>query len=243
MTDAVTAPAAAPAAPAPSSSATSALTSAPATAPVADPAAAPAETAPAAAPVAAAPTIESIPLPGKDAKPEEWEAVYTKLGRPATPEEYGLTAPDGADESFVKVVAPLLHKAGLTAAQAKVMNEGWNKMQVDAQAQLAAQAEAAAAAAESKNKAEEAALTQEWGAANTENMEFAKRAVTQFFPKENAGDIIGAIESKIGYAATIKLMHSIGKGLGEHDAAGLGANNAGGVAQKSIGERLYGGQT
>ena len=52
-------------------------------------------------------------------------------------------------------------------------------------------------------------------------------------------DVVTALEDKLGYAETIKLLHSIGKGLAEHDAPGLGQQTGGG--RKSIAEVLYGG--
>ena len=69
-------------------------------------------------------------------------------------------------------------------------------------------------------------------------MHQAKQAVSQFLPKDQAADIIGAIESKVGYANTIKFLQGIGVKLGEHDAAGMGSNNTG-TPQKSLAERLY----
>jgi hypothetical protein len=70
-------------------------------------------------------------------------------------------------------------------------------------------------------------------------MELARRAVRQFIPQAKAGDVISALEERMGYAETIKFMHSIGKGLGEHDAPGLGGSPAAG--KKSAAEILYGG--
>ena len=67
----------------------------------------------------------------------------------------------------------------------------------------------------------------------------SKQAVQQFLPKGKEADVISAIESKLGYKETIKFLHSIGKGLAESDAAGLGSNNAGAPA-KSLAERMYG---
>ena len=98
---------------------------------------------------------------------------------------------------------------------------------------------AAAVAMNSRNVADAAALKNEWGQAHDANMHFAKLAVQQFMPADKAGDVIAAIESKIGYKATIEFLHGIGKGLGEHDAAGMGSNNAGAGATKSLAERLY----
>lgn len=187
-------------------------------------------------------TTESTPaltMPGKDATPEEWSAFYAQVGRPETPEGYELPIPEGESDAFAKQMAPVLHKHGISAEQAKGLAADWNAM-MQAQQEAGVQAETERHAAQkSKNEAESVSLRNEWGQQNDANMHHAKLAVQQFLPKEQAGDIISAIESKVGYAATIKFLHSIGKGLAESDAAGLGENTTG-AAPKSIGERLYG---
>lgn len=178
-------------------------------------------------------------MPGKDAPPEEWAAFYNQIGRPETPDGYEMEVPEGDDGAFAKEVSPLLHEAGITAEQAKVLSRGWNAMRDKAMATIAEAEAAEAAAMHTKNTAEAAALKNEWGQAHDANMHFAKLAVQQFMPADKAGDVIAAIESKLGYKATIEFLHGIGKGLGEHDAAGMGSNNS--APQKSLAERLYGG--
>lgn len=183
---------------------------------------------------------EALTMPGKDATPEQWAEFYGKIGRPETPDAYELPLPEGDDGAFAKEMAPILHKHGITAEQAKGLAGDWNAM-VAAQQQQVEAAEAAAAKAQHvKNTAEAAALKTEWGQQFDANMHHAKQAVQQFLPKDQAADVITALESKLGYKATIEFLHNIGKGLAEHDAAGMGANNAG-TPQKSLAERLYGG--
>lgn len=240
MSDAATAPApAAPAAPAAPVSAAAALMGqpAPAAAPAATPAAAPAAPA---APADGAPAAPAaLVIPGKDATPEDWSAFYAQIGRPETPEGYELAVPEGDDGAFAKQMAPVLHKHGLTAEQAKGLAADWNAMVTAQIAEMDAADAAAAVAMNSRNVAEAAALKNEWGQAHDANMHFAKLAVQQFMPADKAGDVIAAIESKIGYKATIEFLHGIGKGLGEHDAAGMGSNNGGAGVTKSLAERLY----
>src|SRR5688572_23977637 len=43
------------------------------------------------------PADQILRLPGKDAKPEDWRGVYTKLGLPEKPEGYEIKAPEGQD--------------------------------------------------------------------------------------------------------------------------------------------------
>lgn len=186
-----------------------------------------------AAPVAPA----ALTMPGKDATPEDWSAFYTQIGRPETPEGYDLPLPEGDDGAFAKQMAPVLHKHGVSAEQAKGLAADWNAMVAAQVAELDAADVAHAAAMNSKNTAEAVALKNEWGQAHEANMHFAKLAVQQFMPSDKAGDVIAAIESKLGYKATIEFLHGIGKGLGEHDAAGLGVNNS--APAKTLAERLY----
>lgn len=185
-----------------------------------------------------APKVDAVTMPGKDATPEEWAAFYEKL-RPENADAYELPVPEGDDGAFAKEASAWLHESGLSKEQAGKLAGKWNEY-VASQQQATAAAEAAAAQAQHvKNTAEQGELQQEWGQQFEANMHHAKMAVQQFLPKEGAGDIIGAIESKIGYKATIQFLHNIGTRLGEHDAAGLGANTAG-VAKKTTEQVLYG---
>lgn len=144
---------------------------------------------------------------------------------PATADAYEIPVPDGESPEFAKAVAPLFHKAGLSAAQAKALAEGWNEMQAS-QRGAAAQAEAdAATAAEAAAKREDATLQAEWGKDYAANKEHARRAAMQFLPGDEAAKtaFIGEIEKKFGFAATMKMWAAIGQGLGEHTAKGLGS--------------------
>lgn len=241
MTDPATPSPATPAAPAPVApvNAATALMGDPAAAVGAAPAPAAASVDPAspaadpAAPAAPAPLV----MPSKDATPEEWSAFYAQIGRPETPDGYELPVPDGDNGEFAKSMAPVLHKHGVTAEQAKGLAADWNDMVAKQVADMNAADAAAAAATNAKNMAEATALKNEWGQAHEANMHFAKLAVQQFIPSDKAGDVIAAIESKLGYKATIEFLHGIGKGLGEHDAAGMGSNNS--TPVKTLAERLY----
>lgn len=222
-------------------------TPAPAADPALDPnaAAAPAAAAPAGDPPADPAATEAKPddaaalkLPGKDATPEDWAAFYKSIGAPETAEAYELPVPEGEDTGFAKTAAEWFKDAGLLPQQAQALAGKWNEF-VTAQKTAAQTAEVERIKAlDSRNKAEEASLKNEWGGEHEANMELARRAVRQFLPGDKAADVITAIEDKLGYAATMKFMHSLGKGLGEHDAPGLGQNNQAG--RKSAAEILYG---
>lgn len=63
-----------------------------------------------------------IPIPAPDAKPEEWDQVYNKLGRPEKADGYKFefkeTDPwDDGQRDHIKGLAPLFHRARATQAQ------------------------------------------------------------------------------------------------------------------------------
>jgi hypothetical protein len=163
-----------------------------------------------------------LKLPGKDATPEDWKSYYKAIGAPDTADAYELHVPEGQDSEFSKTAAAWMAETGLLPHQAKALAERWNAYN----GELSKQAQEVEQQAQAKREADTAKqindLKTEWGQGHDQNMEMARRAVSQFFPKERAGDIIEAIESKLGYSATIKIMHAIGKGLGEGNARGLG---------------------
>jgi hypothetical protein len=210
MTDTTTT-AAAPAVAAPTSAAAALAT------PPAAPAGDTTTAAPAAAPaVPAAPTEPGLSLPGKDATPEQWSEFYGKIGRPEKAEEYGLAVREGEDPAFVGEVASVMHKYGLTKEQAVGLQKD---LMTKADERLTAAEQAKTAALDAKNQAEQTELKTELGERYDAQMELGKRAVRQF-AGEQAADIIGAMEEKIGYKATLKFFMGLGAGLGEHDANG-----------------------
>lgn len=145
---------------------------------------------------------------------------------PATADAYDIPVPDGESGDFAKQVAPLFHKAGLSATQAKALAEGWNTLQAEQRAAATAAEQAAAATAAANAQREDAALKTEWGDSYDANKEHARRAAMQFLPgADEAAKVafVSELESKFGYSATMKMWSAIGQGLAEHTAKGLGA--------------------
>ena len=77
----------------------------------------------------------SVRIPKEDAKPEEWEAFYRKLGKPEKPEEYGIKKPDDLPEGvswnddLTKWFVSAAHAAGLNKSQVSKIINGWNEME------------------------------------------------------------------------------------------------------------------
>lgn len=153
-----------------------------------------------------------VAVPSEEAKPEELMAVFDKLGRPAKPEDYGLTAPEGEDPTFVNAMLPLLHNAGLTKTQAKSLVEGWNQHMSNSNK-----------AANDRYAKEMAELKTEWGANYDANIAEAKRAAAELaIPKEN---LVKLENGLTGSKGLWKMFYNIAKRTS--DGAIKGATSGG----------------
>lgn len=74
----------------------------------------------------------TVKLPQEGASKAELDAFYAKLGRPGTPEEYGIARPKELpasipwDENFAKTFSQKAHGLGLSKSQAAGLVEFWN---------------------------------------------------------------------------------------------------------------------
>lgn len=70
-------------------------------------------------------------IPKNDAKPEEWDAFYSKLGRPESPDKYEFKLPEGGavDEKLLGDFKTAAHATGLQPRQAQNLLEWFNKTQ------------------------------------------------------------------------------------------------------------------
>lgn len=118
-----------------------------------------------------------VAVPKDDAKPEEWDSFYEKIGRPKTPAEYGLDikVPEGiawSPEAQATVTAKL-HAAGLTKKQAQVVVQGYLEEAVKGNTALQQ------IAAKSRSDAEKT-MRDEWGGLADMNISLVQRAVAEF---------------------------------------------------------------
>lgn len=152
----------------------------------------------------------------KEGDAEGWNAFYAKLGRPESAAGYSLPVPDGDDGAFAKQAAEWMHAAGLTPAQAQMLAGKNNEFMA---AQMKAHQEQQAV----ESDRQMAELKTEWGQAYEQNSEIARRAAKQFGLTE---DMLSGIEDAIGTKQLMVLFNSIGQGLGEHKAQGIGAGDS-----------------
>jgi hypothetical protein len=145
-----------------------------------------------------------VKLPKADAAPEEWAPVYDRLGRPKSPDEYGLPVPEGDAGEFAKTASTWFHEAGLNGRQARVVAEKWN---AHVAAEMKREADATAAA----HAEQVAALKTEWGANMQANTALVDRAAVAF---GMSAEQLNALKATMGPAGAMKFMHAIGSKLG-----------------------------
>jgi hypothetical protein len=151
-----------------------------------------------------------LELPGVDADPSAWDAVYNKLGRPASPDKYGLEVPEGGNPELVNWFSNTAHKLGLTDKQAKALYTEWNGMTGSMQEQMMQQM------AQQSEKAIND-LKSEWGQGFDKMIDSGKRAVRALGLDEGK---LSEYESKLGTADMLKLFATLGQKMGEDSFEG-----------------------
>ncbi len=135
-----------------------------------------------------------------------WNDVFTKLGKPATPEGYDLKPKDPQDPSFTNWAKDAFHKLNLTTEQGKALVKQFDAFQE--QGRVEAQEKYTAEVQEQTGK-----LRKEWGAAFNQNVNRARQAYRQFGIPDAA---IDTLEKSIGFDGVMKMFHQLGTSVGEH---------------------------
>lgn len=151
-----------------------------------------------------------VELPGEDAGDEAWDAVYARLGRPGSPDEYGLEVPEGGDEELAGWFKQTAHKLGLNVHQAKGLFQSWNETVGQKMEQMKAQDR-------EQSEKDIAALKKEWGQGFDGEILKGKRAVAGLGLKEEQ---LSAYEQKLGTADMLKLFALLGSKMGEDSFEG-----------------------
>lgn len=144
------------------------------------------------------PADRLVTLPGDD-KPESWNPIFDKLGRPAKPELYELAKAEGVPDQFLQWQAKTFHELGLSKKQAQALSTQWNS--------LAAQSKANDANAQKEARAEQIAnLKKEWGV-NAGNLGDAVDKMVGALGLE--AQQVEKMENAIGFDGFAKLMIAI----------------------------------
>lgn len=147
------------------------------------------------------PTV--LAMPAADAPKEQWDAFYTKMGRPESADKYELNFGEGVntDDNMVKFGKDLFFEMGLDGKRAQAAVDKWNTF-------VAEQNAAAIEQDRQNNDAELAALTARWGAELDANKAAGKRVVDAL---GLSADFIGRLENNIGSAPVVELLAMIGR--------------------------------
>jgi hypothetical protein len=155
-----------------------------------------------------------LTLPEKLDAPE-MKAVWERLGKPKEAKEYMFQAPEGGDKAFTEWAQNTFFEADLPRAQAEKIVGKWNEYMAG---KVKAENEASAAALVQQGKD----LQKKWGQAHDQNIAVAKQAAERL---GFDGDLIDAMESKLGFAKTMEFMHGLGEKLGEAKFVDGGSGN------------------
>lgn len=152
-----------------------------------------------------------IALPAADAKPEAWDPIYAKMGRPETADKY--EAKFGAD---VQVHAPLLdfakklaHQWGVPAGKFQAGAEAWNAFVNDANAKMITEMKGKSEAAVTKIKTD---MGEEKYTAAVANAQKAFKVLAA--QKLISHETLSALESQVGALPVIELMAALGQRMG-----------------------------
>ena len=170
---------------------------------------------------------DKVVVPGANAKPEDWDKVYAKLGRPEKPDGYGLKPLEGMpeglyDQKSAAWFASVAHKAGLNPSQARLLHDEFAKLQVEGH-------NAKINAVRQAGEQGEAALRSEWGPDYDVRVQTAQRAAKAIGIDAPTLD---KIETALGYAGLMKFFAGVGAKMGEDVAVGRGGGAANPATQE-----------
>lgn len=167
------------------------------------------------------PADQVLRLPGKDAKPEDWKAVWQKLGAPEKPEGYEFPE-ELKDDKIAASFRTKAHELGLPAGAAKTLVEWFSS-------ESAAAREAQEALFDQQAEKDIGELKAAWGEDFDKNIDLAKRVARTMGINEQEAR---ALERTLGIKRTAEVFSKFGGALGEHrfvggqEGAGVGMSPA-----------------
>jgi hypothetical protein len=174
------------------------------------------------------PADQVLRLPGKDAKPEEWRAVYSKLGTPDKPEGYEIQAPEGDSGEFLKTAVGWFHEIGLPKGMAQALTGKWGEY-------VAAAQEAEIGKWNARFDTEVAELKTTWGQDYDKHLDLSNRVLKAagFSPDQQK-----AIEQALGPKAFRQAFAKFGSMVGEHRFVGGEGEKGFGMSPEGARERI-----
>ena len=149
-------------------------------------------------------------IPAED-KTEEWNELYSRLGRPEAPDKYEISLRE-ADKPFAATMQKAFFDNGLSQKAAAGLVKAWSEMQEE-QAKMW----------DERSKAEMEAWQQAQGDGLAKNQELARRGAAALGLGEEA---VGAMEAALGTGNFMDLCLKLGNALSEDTAKGLSGSMA-----------------
>lgn len=156
----------------------------------------------------------AVRMPKDDAPKDEWDAFYTKLGRPAKLEEYGVKSPEfdpelgvSVDEAAVREFSQHFFELGLTPKQAQGVLDKYGDYvlrTLDGETRTNA----------ARRTEVETGLKQEWGATYGRNIALARQAIKDLFG--DSPQLAKAVENAGNDPDLVKGLVRIGERMLEH---------------------------
>lgn len=160
------------------------------------------------------PADQILKLPKSSEDKEGWNAIFTRLGRPESPDKYGtdgIKVAQGTEinQEILTQFDSLFHEVGLTKAQRDAIASkymGFEAETVKSYAEKTAQERAL----------QETALKKEWGAKYEERLTLARNAIKAFAPQgSDPAEISAALEETLGVGITAKMFANLADRLAE----------------------------
>lgn len=159
------------------------------------------------------PADKIIKLPASD-DPAEWGAIYDRLGRPESPDKYGMDSiqvPEGVelDSETVNKFDALFHQSGITKSQRDSILNEYVKFEGERTAAMQQKID-------QETAIQVDALKKEWGSKFDERVDMARRAFKSFLPDGADKDAVAAaFEQSVGPAVAAKMFANLADKLGE----------------------------
>lgn len=156
------------------------------------------------------PADQILRLPGKDAKPEDWAPIWSKLGRPEKPEGYEIKPMTDQPDAFLEKALGKFHELGVPKSTAQGLIQMLRDHATESQT-------AAEGKWNERFEKEIGELKNEWGVDYDKNADLSKR-VQRAFGLSN--DELVSIERALGPKKFMQTFAKFGSTVGEHRFTG-----------------------
>ena len=148
---------------------------------------------------------EKLPIPKDSNDKAAWDVVHRALGKPESPEGYGLDKIEGLDKTFAGEAAKAFHDLGLSPKQAQALVE----FQTNG---VKARMEAAENEFQQTRQLDVNGMKKDWGNQFEPKVEMGRRAATQFGLDDAA---LESLERAMGTRKASEFLVKVGESFAE----------------------------